>query len=81
MILFFREGYAAGNNLREGKISAPPNVLGVHGYLNTHPDMQGIYMVLGAGIHPGNAGAVQNAEVADRVAGLDADREAAADPK
>lgn len=69
LILFFREGYAAGNNLREGKISGPPNVLGVHGYLNTHPDMQGIYMVLGAGIHPGNAGAVQNTEVAGRVAG------------
>ncbi len=69
LILFLHEGYAAGNNLKEGKVSGPANVLGVHGYLNTNPDMHGIYMALGAGIRPGSAGTVQNIDVAGRVAG------------
>jgi predicted AlkP superfamily pyrophosphatase or phosphodiesterase len=69
LILFLHEGYAAGNNLKAGKVSGPANVLGVHGYLNTHPDMYGIYMALGAGIAPGSAGTVQNTDVAGRVAG------------
>ena len=42
---------------------------GAHGYLNSHPDMHGIYLALGAGIGRGNAGMVQNPEVAGRVAG------------
>ncbi|HEY0514468.1 MAG TPA: alkaline phosphatase family protein [Thermoanaerobaculia bacterium] len=69
LILFLREGYTAGNSLREGKAASPTNVLGMHGYLNTHPDMYGIYMALGAGIAPGNAGTVRTPEVAGRVAG------------
>ena len=48
---------------------SPAPRLGMHGYLNSHPDMHGIYMALGAGIAPGNAGTVRNLEVAGRVAG------------
>ncbi len=69
LILFLNEGYMAGNGLREGKAAFPSTALGMHGYLNTHPDMHGIYMVLGAGIAPGNAGTVRNPEVAGRVSG------------
>ncbi len=69
LILFLNEGYMAGNGLREGKAAFPSTALGMHGYLNTHPDLHGIYMALGAGIAPGNAGTVRNPEVAGRVAG------------
>jgi predicted AlkP superfamily pyrophosphatase or phosphodiesterase len=69
LILFLREGYGAyGGGLREGRASAPTNALGMHGYLNTHPDMHGVYLALGAGITQGSAGTVQTPEVAGRVA-------------
>ena len=69
LILFLREGYSAhGQLLKEGRASAPTNVLGMHGYLNVHPEVHGIYMALGAGIAKGNAGTVRNPEVAGRVA-------------
>src|SRR6185295_4921973 len=61
LILFLREGYSAhGQLLKEGRASAPTNVLGMHGYLNVHPEVHGIYMALGAGIAKGNAGTVRN---------------------
>jgi predicted AlkP superfamily pyrophosphatase or phosphodiesterase len=71
LIVFLREGYTAGNSLRERKVSSPTNVLGMHGYLSTHADMHGIYMVLGAGIDaaPATPGTVRSSEVAGRVAG------------
>jgi predicted AlkP superfamily pyrophosphatase or phosphodiesterase len=68
LVVFLREGFTSGSRLREGKISSPPTNLGVHGYLNTHPDMHGIYLALGPGIVRGNAGTVQNPAVAGRVA-------------
>lgn len=69
LIVFLREGFSShGSLLREGKISAPTNALGMHGYLNTHPDMHAIYMAVGAGIGKGSAGTVRNPEVAGRVA-------------
>jgi predicted AlkP superfamily pyrophosphatase or phosphodiesterase len=68
LIVFLREGYTSGNRLREGKISSPPTTFGVHGYLTTHPSMQGIYLALGPGIGHGTAGTVQNTDVAGRVA-------------
>jgi predicted AlkP superfamily pyrophosphatase or phosphodiesterase len=58
LILFLREGFGDGE----------ANTYGKHGYLTTYPDMRGIYMALGAGIPPGNAGTVRNPEVAGRVA-------------
>lgn len=69
LILFFREGYSArGGLLKEGRASAPADVLGMHGYFNVHPEVHGIYMAIGAGISKGNAGTVRNPEVAGRVA-------------
>jgi hypothetical protein len=69
LTLFFREGYSAhGRLLKEGRASAPADVLGMHGYFNTHPEVNGIYMALGAGIGKGSAGIVRNLEVAGRVA-------------
>jgi predicted AlkP superfamily pyrophosphatase or phosphodiesterase len=71
LVLFLREGYSAhGNLLREEKTSAPSSALGMHGHLNTHPDLHAIYMAVGAGIGKGNAGTVRNPEVAGRVADL-----------
>jgi type I phosphodiesterase/nucleotide pyrophosphatase len=70
LILFFRQGYSArGGSLKEGRASVPADVLGMHGYYNVHPEVQGIYMAVGAGIGKGNAGIVRNLEVAGRVAG------------
>jgi predicted AlkP superfamily pyrophosphatase or phosphodiesterase len=69
LILFLREGYSAhGKLLKEGTAAAPTNALGMHGYLNGHPQVHGIYLALGAGIAKGGAGTVQNPEVAGRVA-------------
>jgi predicted AlkP superfamily pyrophosphatase or phosphodiesterase len=67
LVLFFREGYGV-TNPGEGEAASPASVHGMHGYLNTYPDMHGIYLALGAGISPGNAGTVRNPEVAGRVA-------------
>jgi hypothetical protein len=68
LILFFREGYGTRNLLRDKKISTPATTLGMHGYLNTHPDIQAIYLALGAGVPKGRAGTLQNPEVAGLVA-------------
>ncbi len=69
LILFFRQGYSArGGLLKEGRASAPADVLGMHGYYNVHPEVQGIYMAVGAGVSKGSAGIVRNLEVAGRVA-------------
>jgi predicted AlkP superfamily pyrophosphatase or phosphodiesterase len=67
LILFAREGYMF-RPLPGGKPSAPPQGYGAHGYLNTHPDMQAIYLAIGAGVKPGRGGTVQATEVAPRVA-------------
>ena len=48
---------------------SPTQVYGKHGYLNTYPAMNAIYLALGAGIRKGNAGTVRNTDVAGRVAG------------
>jgi predicted AlkP superfamily pyrophosphatase or phosphodiesterase len=67
LVLFLREGYGA-LAIKGGGASAPTHVLGMHGFLNTYPDVQAIYLALGAGIAPGSAGTVRNPEVAGRVA-------------
>ncbi|HKI05397.1 MAG TPA: alkaline phosphatase family protein [Thermoanaerobaculia bacterium] len=67
LVLFLREGYSF-QDLPDRRPSAPAHTLGKHGYLNTHPEVQAIYMALGAGIAPGSAGTMRNPEVAGRVA-------------
>ncbi len=69
LIVFFREGFGFRNLLREGKLSAPTNTLGMHGYLTTHPAMRAVYLAVGAGIPHGKTGLMKNPEVAGRVAG------------
>jgi predicted AlkP superfamily pyrophosphatase or phosphodiesterase len=69
LVLFLREGYMSEDGLADGRAVSPTGVFGMHGYLSSHPEMEGIYMALGPGIASGNAGTVRNLEVAGRVAG------------
>lgn len=69
LVLFPAPGYTfSGGGLKEGKAAFPTQVLGMHGGLNTHESMHGIYLAIGAGIEPGNAGTVRSLDVAGRVA-------------
>jgi len=67
LVLFAHPGFVF-RPLPEGKAAAPAPVYGAHGHLGTHPEMQGIYLALGAGVPPGSAGTVRATEVAPRVA-------------
>jgi predicted AlkP superfamily pyrophosphatase or phosphodiesterase len=69
LILFPRPGYTFASGLREGRAAWPTPVYGMHGHLNHHEELHGIYMAVGAGIRPGNAGTVRSVDVAGRVAG------------
>jgi predicted AlkP superfamily pyrophosphatase or phosphodiesterase len=69
LILMIRPGFnARGGLLAEGVPAAPSNAYGMHGYLNSYPEMHGIFLAVGAGIAPGSAGEVRTTEVAGRVA-------------
>jgi hypothetical protein len=71
LILFANEGYAfdSGPGPAGEAIVHPATAYGTHGYLATHPDMQGIYLAIGKDIKPGSASAaVQATDVAGRVA-------------
>ncbi|HKV07519.1 MAG TPA: alkaline phosphatase family protein [Thermoanaerobaculia bacterium] len=69
LVLFAAPGYTfGGGGLKEGKAALPTPALGMHGGLNTHPSLHGIYMAIGAGIEPGDAGTVRTIDVAGRVA-------------
>jgi predicted AlkP superfamily pyrophosphatase or phosphodiesterase len=67
LILFAREGYVF-RQLPGGKSAAPAPIFGAHGYLSSRPEMQGIYMAIGAGVAPGAGRTVRATEVAPRVA-------------
>jgi predicted AlkP superfamily phosphohydrolase/phosphomutase len=69
LILLLRPGYTFAPGLREGRTAWPTFVYGMHGHLNHHEEVHGIYMAVGAGIRKGNAGTVQGVDVAGRVAG------------
>ncbi|MFP5287323.1 MAG: alkaline phosphatase family protein, partial [Thermoanaerobaculia bacterium] len=68
LILFSRPGYTFAPGLREGRAVLPTPVYGMHGHLNHHAELHGLYMAVGAGIRKGNAGMVQGMDVAGRVA-------------
>ena len=82
LILFAVPGYGfTGAGLRQGRASLPTTVYGMHGNLTGDgteaPDLNSIYLALGAGLGKGNAGTVRNVEVAKRVAewlGIEAPR-------
>jgi len=67
LVLFAREGYVF-RQLPDGKAAAPAPVYGAHGHLSSHPEMQGIYLAVGAGVAPRPGETVRATEVARRVA-------------
>jgi predicted AlkP superfamily pyrophosphatase or phosphodiesterase len=69
LILFPHPGYTFASGLREGRTVWPTPVYGMHGHLNHHAEIHGLYMAVGAGIRKGSAGTVQGVDVAGRVAG------------
>ena len=68
LILFPRPGYTFASGLREGRAAWPTPVYGMHGHLNHHQELHGIYMAVGAGVRQGSAGTVRSVDVAGRVA-------------
>ncbi len=82
LILFSASGYAfTAAGLRQGLASQPARALGMHGNRagdgTAEPDLNGIYLALGAGLRKGNAGSLRSVEVAGRVAdwlGIEAPR-------
>ena len=71
LLLFAQEGYdfQASGDVRERRAAVPATVYGTHGYLNSNPNMHGIFMVVGQGVLPGTSSAVASTEVAGKVAG------------
>ena len=49
LIVFARPGYVF-RALPKGKTTAPPASYGAHGYLGSHPEVQALYMAIGAGV-------------------------------
>lgn len=69
LILLIRPGFGVQDGLLAGDApAAPTTVYGRHGYLNTYPEMHGIFLALGGGVAKGNTGPVRTTEVAGRVA-------------
>lgn len=67
LILFAHPGFLF-RHLPESAASAPSPLYGGHGHLGTHPEVQALYMAIGAGVRPGRGGALHATEVARRVA-------------
>lgn len=54
LILYPKAGYAFKNDFAGAEVVAPAvNYGGTHGYLNTDPELDGIFMASGKGIRPG----------------------------
>ncbi|HTQ78782.1 MAG TPA: alkaline phosphatase family protein, partial [Thermoanaerobaculia bacterium] len=70
VVLFAEEGYTfkESGDLKEPKPSGPAQTYGMHGYLNTNPDMQSVFLVVGAGVKPGKLTSLSLTEVAGKVA-------------
>lgn len=67
LIVFVNKGFVA-RQLPEGKASAPAPLYGVHGHLSTYPEIQALYLALGAGVKPRQGGTLDATDVAPRVA-------------
>ncbi|HYO11771.1 MAG TPA: alkaline phosphatase family protein [Thermoanaerobaculia bacterium] len=67
LVLFARQGFIF-RSLPADRASVPAPVYGAHGYPATNPEMQALYMAIGAGIAPGSGGTVHATDVAPRVA-------------
>lgn len=71
LLLVARDTYAfAGGNAEPLVADAPPGT-GQHGYVNTDPDMDAIFIAWGRGIRPGaHADRIRNVDVAPTIAAL-----------
>jgi predicted AlkP superfamily pyrophosphatase or phosphodiesterase len=71
LLLVAKAGYTfAGGNDSPAVVDAPPGA-GQHGYLNTDPDMDAIFIAWGRGIRPGaHLDRIRNADVAPTIAAL-----------
>jgi predicted AlkP superfamily pyrophosphatase or phosphodiesterase len=67
LVVFARQGFIF-RSLPADRASIPAPVYGAHGYPATKPEMQGVYMAIGAGTAPGSGGTVHATDVAPRVA-------------
>jgi predicted AlkP superfamily pyrophosphatase or phosphodiesterase len=67
LVLFARQGFIF-RPLPADRASVPAPVYGAHGYPATNPEMQALYMAIGAGLAPGSGGTVHATDVAPRVA-------------
>ncbi len=89
LILFAAEGYCfrdLGGRRAGGHAptSGMPPTYGMHGYLNSHPDMHGIYLAVGAGIEKRRLDPLSATDIAGRVAawlGIDAPLPAPPSPR
>lgn len=64
LVLYAAEGYAFRKEMHEAQAVVPAvNYAGTHGYPNSDPDLDGIFIASGAGIRPG--------VVLDRIRNLD----------
>jgi predicted AlkP superfamily pyrophosphatase or phosphodiesterase len=71
LVLFARPGYVfdAGPRPAGQAVTHPAAVYGAHGYLASHPEMQGIYLAIGKDIKPASTSPpVQAIDVAGRIA-------------
>ena len=71
LVLYPKPGYAFNSN-NGGPVTSPvPSTLGAHGYLNTDPELDAIFIASGAGIKQGvSLERVRNLDVAPTVAEL-----------
>ena len=72
LVLVAAEGYGFGNEHDGPPVATLPNAgTGRHGYPNTDPDMNGIFIASGSGIKPGaRLGEIANVDVAATIASL-----------
>ena len=72
LVLYAADGYAIRKELNGDQVVVPAeNYAGTHGYLNTDPDLDGIFIASGAGIRKGVVlDRVRNLDVAPTLANL-----------
>jgi len=71
MIIAAKEGYSIGGSVAADSLIAKHKQTGSHGFLNTEPKMNALFVAAGAGIKPGSTTPIiDNVDVAPTVAHL-----------
>jgi hypothetical protein len=71
LVLYAKDGYAFKEGVAGGVITDSPGYLGTHGYPNSDPELDGIFIASGYGIQPGvKIPRMANLDVAPTVAEL-----------